>query len=54
MIRARELYEAAHQADPNWSRPVAGLASIDWYEAKQCWSTSMEESIQLGTIKSRL
>ena len=23
MIRARELYEAAHRADPNWSRPVS-------------------------------
>jgi len=48
MIRARELYEAARQADPNWSRPVAGLASVDWYEAKQGWSTSREESIQSG------
>jgi hypothetical protein len=54
MIRARELYEAAHQADPNWSRPVAGLVSVDWYEAKQGWSTSREESIQSGTINSRL
>jgi adenylate cyclase len=48
MIRARELYEAAHQADPGWSRPLAGLASIDWYEAKQGWSKSKEESIQSG------
>ena len=48
MIRARELYEAAHKADPEWSRPLAGLASIDWYEAKQGWSTSREESIQSG------
>ena len=48
MIRARELYEAAHKADPNWSRPLAGLASIDWYEAKQGWSLSKEESIQSG------
>ena len=48
MIRARELYEAAHKADPDWSRPLAGLASIDWYEAKQGWSTSREESIQSG------
>jgi adenylate cyclase len=48
MIRARELYEAANQADPNWSRPIASLATIDWYEAKQGWSTSKEESIQLG------
>lgn len=48
MIRARELYEAAHQADPGWARPVAGLASVDWYEAKQGWSASKEESIKSG------
>jgi len=48
MIRARELFEAANQADPKWSRPIASLATIDWYEAKQGWSTSKEESIQLG------
>ncbi len=48
MIRARELYEAAHKADPDWSRPLAGIASIDWYEAKQGWSTTREESIQSG------
>ncbi len=48
MIRARELYEAAHRADPNWSRPIASLASIDWYEAKQGWSPSREQSIQSG------
>jgi adenylate cyclase len=48
MVRARELYEAASDADPNWSRPVAGLASIDWYEAKQGWSASREMSIQSG------
>jgi adenylate cyclase len=48
MIRARELYEAAHQADPDWARPIAGLASVDWYEAKQGWSISKEASIQSG------
>ena len=48
MTRARELSEAAHQADPNWSRPLAVLASIDWYQAKQGWSASKEESIQSG------
>ena len=53
MIRARELYEAAHKADPDWSRPLAGLASIDWYEAKQGWSTSREESIQSGIQLAR-
>ena len=53
MIRARELYEAAHQADPHWSRPLAGLASIDWYEAKQGWSTSKEASIKSGMELAR-
>jgi adenylate cyclase len=48
MIRARELYEAAHQADAHWARPIAGLASIDWYEAKQGWSMSKEASIRSG------
>ena len=48
MVRARELYEAAHQADPDWSWPVAGLASVDWYEAKKGWSASKEESIRSG------
>jgi TolB-like protein/class 3 adenylate cyclase/Tfp pilus assembly protein PilF len=48
MIRARELYEAANKADPNWSRPIAVLASIDWYEAKKGWSTSREKSIESG------
>ena len=47
-MRARELYEAAHQADPSWSRPIASLATIDWYEAKRGWSTSKEASIQSG------
>lgn len=48
MVRARELYEAAHQADPDWARPIAGLASVDWYEAKQGWRISKEASIQSG------
>ena len=48
MLRARELYEAAHRADPDWARPLAGLASVDWYEAKQGWSVSREASIQSG------
>jgi adenylate cyclase len=48
MIRARELYEAAHQADPGWSQPIASLASIDWYEAKQGWRIPKEEAIRSG------
>ncbi len=48
LIRARELYEAAHQADPDWARPIAGLAYVDWYEAKQGWSISKEASVKSG------
>ena len=47
-IRARELYEAAHAADPNWAWPVAGIANIHWYEARRGWSNSRDESIRLG------
>jgi adenylate cyclase len=53
MIRARELYEAAHRADPDWARPLAGLASVNWYEAKQGWSLSRETSIQTGIELAR-
>jgi adenylate cyclase len=48
MARARELYEAASQTDPNWAGPIAGLASIDWYEAKRGWRSPKEEVIQSG------
>jgi adenylate cyclase len=48
MLRARELYQAASEADPDWARPLAGLAAVDWYEAKQGWSISKQASIQSG------
>lgn len=48
MTRARELSEAAHQADPNWSRPLAVIASIDWYEAKKEWTSSPEDTVRSG------
>ena len=47
-IRARELYQAAHKADPNWAFPVAGIAFTHWYEARRRWSDSRDESIRLG------
>ena len=53
MKRARALYEAAHQADPNWSSPLAGLASVDWYEAKRGWTTPKEKAIQSGMDLAR-
>ncbi len=48
MVRARELYQAAHQADPNWAMPIAGFAYTHWYEARRGWSASRDESIRLG------
>ena len=47
-VRARQLYEAAHRADPNWATPIAGAAFTHWYEARRHWSTSRNESIRLG------
>ena len=35
LIKSRELREAARRADPNWARPLAGLALVDWYEARR-------------------
>ena len=48
MTRAREMYESAHQADPDWSGPLAGIASVDWYEAKRGWLSPQEDDIQSG------
>ena len=53
MIRACELTAAAHRADPNWSRPSAVLASIDWYEARQGWCASKEKTIRSGMELAR-
>lgn len=48
LIRARELYAAAFESDPNWAWPLAGTAITHWFDAKQGWSESREESIRLG------
>ena len=48
MYRARELYQAAHEADPNWSRPLAGIAWTHEWDARRGWSKSREEFIQIG------
>ncbi len=47
-IRARKLYQAAREADPDWAFPVAGVAFTHWYDAKRGWSDSRDESIRLG------
>jgi len=48
MIRSHELYLAAHEADPSWAWPVAGISDVHWYEARRGWSKSRDESIRLG------
>lgn len=47
-VRAQELFEAAYDADPNFARPLGGIATVHWYSAKRGWSPSREESIRLG------
>ncbi|MEE8633295.1 MAG: hypothetical protein V3S93_02355, partial [Methyloceanibacter sp.] len=48
LIRARELYAAAYEADPSWAWPLAGTAMTHWFNAKQGWSGSRDESIRQG------
>jgi len=46
--RARDLFAAAHRADPNWARPLAGISSCDFYDARNRWSSSRDKSIEAG------
>ena len=48
LIRARELYAAAYEADPSWAWPLAGTAMTHWFNAKQGWSDTRDESIRQG------
>jgi len=52
IVRARALFEAAHKADPDWGRPLAGIAACDFYEARNGWSNSFEESIEAGILRA--
>ena len=47
-VRARELFMAAHAADPNWALPLGSIALTHWYEARMGFSNSRDESIRLG------
>ena len=47
-VRARELSQAAHEADPNWALPLGSIALTHWYEARMGFSQSRDESIRLG------
>jgi DNA-binding SARP family transcriptional activator len=47
-IRARELFAAARDLDPQWSVPWGGLAWACWHEAKEGWADSREAAIAEG------
>lgn len=47
-VRARALFEGAHKADPNWARPLGGIAGCDFFEARYGWSASREGSLAHG------
>ena len=46
--RARALFVASHRADPNWARPLSAIASCDFYDARNGWSASRQQSIEIG------
>jgi TolB-like protein/DNA-binding SARP family transcriptional activator len=47
-VRTREIFQAAHELDPNWSRPIAGIAWSYWWEARKGWTDDREEWIRKG------
>jgi adenylate cyclase len=46
--RARTLYQAASEADPNWAHPVGGLAWTYREAVRRGWSKSVEEDRRRG------
>jgi len=46
MIRARDLFQTAHEKDSNWSRPLAGLSWTYWCEARYGWTDNYDEWMQ--------
>lgn len=47
-MRARALLRHASQADPQWARPLAGLAWTYWFAARKGWSPDRETAIRTG------
>jgi adenylate cyclase len=47
-VRTRELMQRAHEADPQWNRPVGGLAWSYWWEARMGWTDDREAWIRKG------
>ena len=49
-IRTRKLLQAAHEMDPDWARPLAGIAWSYWWEARQGWTDDREAWIRKGMV----
>lgn len=47
-MRARELLRKAAQADPEWARPLAGLAWTYWFAARKGWTPDRQGAIRAG------
>jgi adenylate cyclase len=47
-MRARELFTAATEADPNWAHPVGGLAWTYYEAVRRGWSKAKQEDIRRG------
>ena len=47
-VRVRELMQRAHELDPNWSRPLGGIAWSYWWEAQRGWAVDREGWIRNG------
>jgi adenylate cyclase len=47
-IRTRELLQAAHDLDPKWGRPLAGIAWSYWWEARRGWAEDRDTWIRRG------
>ncbi len=47
-VRTREIFLKAHELDPNWSRPLGGIAWSYWWEARKGWTDDREGWIRKG------
>lgn len=47
-IRARERFWKAHELDPEWGRPLAGIAWSYWWEARKGWADDRDDRIREG------
>lgn len=47
-VRARDFYQKAHELDPNWGIPLAGLAWMHWFEARLGFTDDRDAWIREG------